>query len=118
MALGSLLLFLALLIIVGLIVAHPLFEMSEGEAEIGASGSKWLAERERVLDALAELDADWQLGKVPEEIYAKQREQLVAKGAQAIEEIEKTIKPVSRTKVKAGDDMEELIAAYKREVGK
>lgn len=114
MALGSLLLFLALLIIVALILARPFME---GQAEQGASvdeRSPWLAERERILDALAELDADWQLGKIPEEIYTTQREQLLAKGAQAIEEIDKVNKYIKKqVKANKGEDLDELIAAYK-----
>ncbi len=115
MALGSLLLFLALLIIVALIVARPL---TEGLAEKSRSmddSSRWLAERERVLDALTELGADWQLGKVPEEIYATQREQLVAKGAVALEALEKENTSSKEEKPKVGkeDALDELIAVYK-----
>lgn len=121
MALGSLLLFLALLIVVGLILARPLIEEGAEQAETGDEGSRWLAERERVLDALAELDSDWQLGKVPEEIYATQREQLVAKGAWAIEEIERAGWHTKRSRApraEEGKDLEELIADYKRKVAR
>jgi len=121
MAFGSLFLFVALLIIVSLIVARPLMEERVEETAFSENNSQWAAEYERMLDALAELDADWQLRKVPEEIYATQRQQLVANGARAMEEIEKAAensnKPVKES-VEGGDNLEKLIAAYKRRVRK
>ncbi|MCL5429180.1 MAG: hypothetical protein M1347_05170 [Chloroflexi bacterium] len=127
MALGSLLLFLALLLIVALIIARPLIEGRVDESASADDGFRWLAERERVLDALAELDADSQLGKVPEEIYGAQRQQLLAKGVLALEELEKANRDRSRQghkhtskqsrhrkeKGEKGDYLEELIVAYK-----
>jgi hypothetical protein len=121
MTLGSLLLFLALLIIVSLVVARPLIEGGLDEAPAEDRKSHWLAERERILDALAELDADWQLGKIPKEIYYSQRQQLITKGAEAIEEIEKEERVGKRRTGKAtqsADELENMIAAYRRKVRK
>ncbi|MEX2143288.1 MAG: hypothetical protein WD740_01725 [Anaerolineales bacterium] len=123
---GSLLLFLALLVLVALFVSRPLFLADNAEAELDSEISRWLAERERVLEALTELDADWQMGKVPQDIYSSQRDQLLVKGSIALEHLEKSEhKKLSRpkrtkAKKKRGDDLEELIAAYraKHEVGK
>lgn len=115
MALGSLLLFFALLIVVSLIAARPLVTEQVDETALPDSDSHWLAERERVLDALAELDADWQLGKVPEEVYAALREQLVAKGAQAIEQLNKGQR---KARPAEGDELKQLILAYKRKIRK
>ncbi len=118
MAVGSVLLFLALLVLVALIVARPLY-LTEEDTFLDSESSQWLAERERVLDALAELDADWNMGKVPKDIYVEQRELLLAKGAIAFEELEKAGKPISgrvaqkRVKKNTGDDLEALIAAHK-----
>jgi hypothetical protein len=110
---------LALLVIAALFVVRPLLYTGEPEGEMDSAASHWLAERERVLDALAELEADWELGKVPGEVYAEQRALLVAKGALALEELEKTQKghrPKNKT-IKTGkaknDDLEALITAYK-----
>lgn len=111
MALGSLLVFLALLIVVALIVARPLGEI-EDDDEFEAA-SPWIAERERVLEALAELDADWQLGKVPADIYKSQRAALLAKGATALKYLESSAKPARKTRA-AKDPLEAEIAAHKR----
>ena len=119
MAIGSLLIFLALLVLVALFVARPLLESTEEDSALDTEASQWLAERERVLDALAELDADWKLGKVPPDIYAEQRELLLAKGAMALKKLEQIQKPGRRlaqqkkAKKKPSDDLERLIAAHK-----
>src|SRR5262249_41260443 len=89
MGVGSLFLFLALLVLVALFVARPLFAQPDSHASLDSDSSSTEAEYERVLDALQELDADWQLSKIPEEAYRSQRAQLVAKGAAALKELEK-----------------------------
>src|SRR3972149_1670233 len=119
MAIGSLLIFLALLVLVALFVARPLLDIGEEESILDSEASQWLAERERVLDALAELDADGKMGKIPEEIYAEQRELLMAKGEAAFQELEKADKVSPRkgrqkqAKKSPSDDLERMIAAYK-----
>lgn len=115
MALGSLLLFLGLLIVVSLIVAKPLFDEKASDLHPHDQVSRWLAERERILDALAELDADWQMGKVPEDVYPSQRRQLVAKGAHALKQLEQVDKkPKGKNgSIEKNDDVEKMIAAYK-----
>jgi hypothetical protein len=112
MAIGSMLVFLALLILVALFVTRPLTEPDDEHATDGVA-SHWTAERERVLDALAELDADWQLNKVPEDVYHSQRAALVAEGAHALEQLEKVVTPV-KAKRGSGDDLEAMITAHKR----
>jgi hypothetical protein len=115
MAFGSLLLFVGLLIVIALIVTKPFAEGRISEAQTQDPVSHWLAERERILDALEELDADWQMGKVPDDIYPTQRRQLVAKGAYALKQLEELGRKTNgkRTKVKENDDLEKMIAAYK-----
>lgn len=116
MALGSIFLFLALLVLVALFVARPLIADVGEERPLDNENSHWLAERERVLDALAELDADWQLGKVPEDIYKIQREQLFSKGAQALAQLDKLNPPGRTGETKKNktesDDLEKMITAY------
>jgi hypothetical protein len=116
MPLGSIFLFLALLILVAFIVARPLTKDGEEGEGMDQKTSHWVAERERVLDALAELDADWQMGKVPADIYKLQRKQLVYKGALALEKLDVWTKKADRkTKrsVTPSDDLEKMISAYK-----
>ena len=116
MTLGPLLLFVALLVVVALFVARPLVEADADIEDLGDPvASQWVAERERVLDALTELDSDWHMGKVPEDIYQEQRDMLLATGAKALEQLDRlTSKPSRRKKKEAkADDLEAMIAAYK-----
>jgi hypothetical protein len=93
MDIGSIFLILALLIIVGLFIARPLFErkaipvtssQDPGEHEISAL----LAERDRLLNALEELDFDYTLGKIPDEDYPAQRAALLQRGADVLRRLD------------------------------
>jgi ribosomal protein L32 len=73
--------------------------------------SELLSERERVLDALVELDFDNDLEKVPDEIYGIQREALINEGAGILRELDKFYPEQS-----SGDGIEDQIAARRAEV--
>jgi hypothetical protein len=88
MALGSILLILALLILVALFVARPLAQEESLGAGLDPERSHWIAERERALEALQELDFDHQLGKVPPEVYTEHRQTLMRQGAEALRQLE------------------------------
>jgi hypothetical protein len=105
---------LALLLLAALFVARPLLQ-SEREDDEQDENAALFAERERVLDALADLDNDWDLGKVPEEIYATQRDQLVNEGAAVLKAIEAEGQtPPARARKEISDDkLEALISARK-----
>jgi rubrerythrin len=93
MDLGSLFLILALLFLVGLFVSRPFFERQEvtqdpmPESKEHAR-SVLLAERDRILNALQELDFDHVLGKIPEEDYPQQRAVLVQHGADILRKLD------------------------------
>ncbi len=98
MDLGSIFLIFALLVLVGLFVLRPIFEnVSSSQAAPDASSeaarqdqkrSSLLAERDRVLNALTELDFDYAVGKIPEEDYPPQRGLLLAHGSQVLRELD------------------------------
>lgn len=83
---GSLLLLLALIVVVVAFIASPFRHAPKREAvgEDDIELSQLLAERERVLDALAELDFDAEMGKVPDDLYPIQREALLKRGADVL----------------------------------
>ena len=120
MPLGSFLLLVALLVLVALVVANPLMGPGEASERADSEASHWLAERERALDALAELDADHKMGKVPEEVYQEQRQVLLGQGAEALEHLDKLSKskPKSKGGRAKGDDLDAMIAAYKKKKGR
>jgi len=97
MDIGSIFLILALLVLVALFVARPLFEKGAVHVarpeELQAKAvehdhSSLLAERDRILNALQELDFDYALGKIPEEDYPEQRQRLVTVGADVLRRLD------------------------------
>lgn len=122
MDIGSLLLLLALIIAVAAFVASPLrvrrgsYGLRQEDHEI----SELLAERERVLEAIEELELDNAMGKVPEELYPIQRDALVKRGADVLRLLdERTQTPVGAeveaVVAKVQDDPLEALIAARRE---
>jgi rubrerythrin len=110
MELGSLFLTIGLLILVGLFISRPFFErksraLTQEEHEV----SSLLAEKDRHLNALHELDFDYALGKVPEEDYAAQRAILVESGVQVMRQLDEHLEQA--TPELAQDSLEAVIAA-------
>jgi hypothetical protein len=86
---------LAILILVGMYLYAPFMErraqrVTEEEHELSAL----MAERDRVINSLQELDFDFKLGKIPEEDYPTQRASLLQKGADILRKID-TLAPPS-----------------------
>ena len=89
MELGAVLLLAAVAIGVGFFVAVPFMEGRR--VATGASDqelSSLLAERDRLINALQELDFDYTLGKIPAEAYPAQREELLRNGADVLRRID------------------------------
>lgn len=80
---------LAVLIIVGIYLYAPFMErrarrVTEEEHELSAL----MAERDRIINSLQELDFDFKLGKIPEDDYPTQRASLLQKGAEILKKID------------------------------
>jgi hypothetical protein len=80
---------LAVLILVGIYLYAPFMErrarrVTEEEHEL----STLMAERDRVINSLQELDFDFKLGKIPEDDYPVQRSSLLQKGADILRKID------------------------------
>jgi hypothetical protein len=80
---------LAVLILVGIYLYAPFMErrarrVTEEEHELSAL----MAERDRVINSLQELDFDFRLGKIPEDDYPVQRSALLQKGADILRKID------------------------------
>jgi hypothetical protein len=89
MELTAIFLSLAVLIFVGVYLYAPFMEkrarrVTEEEHELSAL----MAERDRVINSLQELDFDFKLGKIPEEDYPAQRAGLLQKGAEILKKID------------------------------
>ena len=89
---------LAVLILVGIYLYAPFMErrarrVTEEEHELSAL----MAERDRVINSLQELDFDFKLGKIPEEDYPLQRSTLLQKGAEILRQIDTLAPQVTST---------------------
>lgn len=93
---GSLLLILAVGLLTALFIARPFFNRSKiadaalrgEEHEREHQHSALLAERDRTLNALQELDFDNALGKIPEEEYPAMRAELLQRGAAVLRQLD------------------------------
>jgi hypothetical protein len=93
---GALLLVLAVALVVGLFVSRPFLRREtplmtddlSRQQELDHERSSLLAERDRVLNALHELDFDYALGKVPQEDYPEQRAILLHRGAEVLRQLD------------------------------
>jgi hypothetical protein len=80
---------LAVLVLVGIYLYAPFMErrarrVTKEEHEL----STLMAERDRVVNSLQELDFDFRLGKIPDEDYPVQRASLLQKGADILRKID------------------------------
>jgi hypothetical protein len=132
MDIGSIFLILALILLVSLYLTRPFMEKGRRSlVEVKpADGndhevSGLLAERDRILRAIQDLDFDRQLGKIPEEDYPAQRKDLMLSGAAVLRRLDElkptlaasrastqlaattTVKP----EINPNDELEGLIAA-------
>jgi hypothetical protein len=120
MDIGSIFLLLALFVLIGLFIARPLLdreavavtpEVDQKEHEL----STLLAERDRVLTALEELDFDNSLGKIPQENYPGQRERLLRQGAEILRKLDELDGDISDDEIERR--IEEAIAERRSTTG-
>jgi len=143
MDIGSIFLILAFALLVGVFISQPFLDRKlnalpvavvQTQQQAGQVRSTLLAERDRLLTALQELDFDHALGKVSAEDYAAHRATLLQAGVQVLRQldeigeapsgpagsVEQRIEEVvaarraDRAAPPADDDLEELIAARRR----
>jgi hypothetical protein len=117
--LGSLFLVLALLIGVALFIGRPFlqkFMYGSGDAvpadpsdSLDHRLSGLLAERDRILTALQELEFDYTLGKIPAEDYPLQRSELLHKGSAVLRELD-GLQPANMDDLSAEDRIEAAVA--------
>jgi len=124
MDLGAILILLALLLGVGVFLAAPLLRTAHPRsADESQEASELLAERDRIINSLQELDFDFSLGKVPEEAYPGQRADMLQRGAAIPQQLDalapqaasrKTTTPAAASRIEraaaAGDDSGTVLA--------
>lgn len=80
---------IVLLLSVALYLAAPLIDRrAQRVAPENREISSLMAERDRLINTLQELDFDFKLGKIPEEDYPGQRAELLQKGADVLKKLD------------------------------
>jgi hypothetical protein len=114
MDIGSIFLILAVLVPVALYIARPLMERSATAVTTEEHEySALLAERDRILNAVQELDFDHTLGKIPDEEYPAQRANLMRSGAEILRQIDEFESASPAPEAATDDRLEAAIAARK-----
>lgn len=114
MDIGSILIALGLLAVVTAYLARPLVERrGQPESEESHQLSVLLAERDRVLSALQDLDMDYSMDKVTADDYTRQRRELVQQGARILRRLDEQY---GQSDESAVDSMSSLAAEIEAEV--
>jgi rubrerythrin len=100
MELGSIFLLLAVIVLVGLYLYTPFMARTRRVTEESYEVSTLLAERDRMINSLQELDFDNSLGKVPADEYPSQRALLLQKGADILRKLDE-LAPASSSSASA-----------------
>jgi hypothetical protein len=117
MDIGSIFLILGLFVLVGLFVGRPFLERKAVPVSLeDRQVSSLLAERDRILNALEELDFDFTLGKIPELEYPGQRLALLQRGAEILRQLD-TLRP-ENTLEDAEVRLEAVIAARRADAAR
>lgn len=124
MDLGSIMLILALALGVGIFITLPFTWQNAGEKLVADQKtsdnldhvrSTLLAERDRVLTALQDLDFDQALGKIPAEDYPVQRAALVSTGAEVLRQLDQ-LEPEKAMEYSVEDRLEAAVAARRADL--
>lgn len=117
MEIGSIFLILALLLLVGIFVGRPIMEQRKTNSistdPVDHERSALLAERDRLINALKELEFDHEMGKIPHEDFPEQRATLIQRGADVLRRLDELAPLESPYSME--EQMEAAIAARRSE---
>ena len=119
MDIGSIFLILGLFLLAAVFIARPLLDARERQPQQVRPEqeehklSSLLAERDRVITTLQELDFDNVLGKIPEEEYPAQRAMFVQRGAEILRQLD-ALQPAAQPLPAVEDRLEDAIAARRQ----
>ncbi len=113
---GSLFLILALALVAAVFISRPFFEPAQTGRRASQQAvrpedqrrSALLAERDRLVNAVRELEFDYALGKIPDDDYPAQREALLLTGAEVLKQLEALPLPIGNGRSASGQPVELL----------
>ncbi|MCP4418118.1 MAG: zinc-ribbon domain-containing protein [Chloroflexi bacterium] len=113
MAIGSILLGTALLVLVGLFLARPFLRPQEEEVAL-TEQQQLLEEKEALLDQIQALDFDHETGKIPTELHAHQRAYLVEQATAVMQAIDGMGTVITPDAIDVDIEMEAAIARLRQ----
>lgn len=113
MTIGSILLGVALLVVVGIFVARPFLMPAAGRQEDESESAALAVQKEAILTEIRDLDFDHETGKVPDEAYESLRQQLLAEAALILKALDAT-QPAG-VGMNRDQDIESAIARMRRQ---
>ena len=117
MELGAIFLVLAVTLAVGLFISQPFFQRRSRRITADVHElSALMAERDRVVNALQELDFDYNLKKIPAEDYPAQRAELLQKGAEVLKRLDALASSPEKGGESAEARMEKAAAARRADM--
>jgi hypothetical protein len=124
MEIGSLIIVLLLFFLSGLFVLRPFLVKTESRGRAGTTmRDSLVAEKERLLQAIEEIDLEFELEKISSAEHTRSRDLLMVEAAGVLSELDKMPKPKSGKKnnadpVQDGDDLEKMIADRRKQLKK
>ncbi len=117
---GALLMVLAIAFLVGIYLSQPFLRRMtvpskrrrEDAEDLERHRSALLAEHDRILTSLQDLEFDHTLGKVPDEDYPGQRLVLMEEGAEVLRQLD-ALEPLAAPRQSAEDRLEAAVAAHR-----
>ncbi|TFG49814.1 MAG: zinc-ribbon domain-containing protein [Anaerolineales bacterium] len=122
MTFSSLIIVLFIFILAGVIIIKPFLDTSN---KFGGTGSgvydSLLAERERLLSSIEELDLDLELSKISPREHGESRDQLLSEAAEVLRKLDKNpqkgqAKKKTPLAARGEDDLDKLIKARRNEL--
>ena len=121
MTLTSFIIVFFIFIMAGLIVLRPFLDQVGGKVKLGSGVyDSLLAERERLLSSIEELDLDLELKKIAPSEHALDRNLLLSQAADVLKELDRYSKSKSSQKGKSkkakADDLEKMIQERRKKL--
>lgn len=122
MELGSLLFVILLFFLSGLYILRPFLVNDQGGGRAGTTvRDSLIADKERLLQAIEEVDLEFELKKISAEEHTRNRDKLMVEAAGVLKELDKLPKLSSGKKSKAGqvqeeDALEKMIAERRQQI--
>ncbi len=115
MEIGSILILLSIFVLAGFIILRPLLEKQAiAISEDEQAYSTLMAERDRILEALEELEFDYNLGKIPDADFPRRRAVLYQQGAEILKQLDDYESRMPR-RVSPQDDLIEAAIQARRQ---